>query len=519
LLKLSFAALDKPTFISTNNQSDTIAFSSWKGSYNLEGEFVEAENINYIHIADALIQPEEGKITIGKRARIKPLQNAVLAVNNRHIIHSAQVMIETSKKYMGSGIYDYIDENKTVQQINLPDIVVDTATTTAKGYIPVTQKFMLSPAFTYSGDVTLSARADNLSYTGAAGIVQSCGIKSYPIKFKASVDPKMVMIPYPEKPRDINDNLIFSGSFLNIDSAHIYPAFLSPRKSWSDAQIVVSEGVLYYEKETGRYKIATKEKLADPSGPGPMVSYDKNYCFISGEGKLNLGTNFDLVNMALAGKVMHGIDSSKMTLEAILALDFHFSQEALKMMSDEIRAIPTLRAVNLNTDLNNKGMIQLLGPSAAKQINEELGLFGTLRSMPKEYTYELLLNDLKLKWNQATSSFRSEGKIGIGFIGSQPVNVYVDGYVEIQRRRSGDLIDIYLKADNSTWFYFSYFKGVMMSQAGNLAYNSLISGIKQNDRKDPRATNRQPYSYMISVEDRLPRFLRRMQSNDIPEDR
>ncbi len=87
LLKLDFNNLDKPTFFATNNLSDTVAFSSWKGSYHLDQEYIEAENINYIHIADALIQPDKGKITINRRAKISQMQNALIAVNNRHILH------------------------------------------------------------------------------------------------------------------------------------------------------------------------------------------------------------------------------------------------------------------------------------------------------------------------------------------------------------------------------------------------------------------------------------------------
>ena len=175
-------------------------------------------------------------------------------------------------------------------------------------------------------------------------------------------------------------------------------------------------------------------------------------------------------------------------------------------MADEIRMMPSLKPVNLNTDLNNKGMKDLLGIAAATQLKEEMDLFGTSRNLPKEFTYELLLNDVKLYWNEATSSFRSRGKIGIGFIGPQPINVYVDGYIEIQRRRSGDMIDIYLKADESTWYYFSYFRGVMMTQAGNNNYNTIIANTKLNDRKHPDSSVRVPYTYMIAVEDRLGQF-------------
>ncbi len=518
LLRLDFKNLDKPTFFATNNLSDTVAFSSWKGSYHLDQEYIEAENINYIHIADALIQPENGKIVIGRRAKIQQMNNALIAVNHRHILHSGKIDIESTKRYTGSAVYDYVDENKEIQQINFPELQVDTATTYAKGYIPSTQKFTLSPAFTFTGDVALSAREDNLTFTGAAGILAKCPkLVSYPIKFKSQIDPKNVMIPVSDKPRDFNDNLIFSGSFINIDSIHIYPAFLSAQKSWQDVALVNSNGWLYYEKSKGRYLIGSREKIADPTLPGNLVALDKNYCILSGEGKLDFGGKFDLVNFSSAGRVTHTLDSGKVNIDAIIALDFFFSNEALKVMSDEIRMMPSLKQVNLTTDLNKKGMSDLLGVTVASQLKEETDLFGGgSKNLPKEFTYKLLLNDVKLYWNEATSSFRSKGKIGIGFIGQQPMNVYVDGYVEIQRRRSGDMFDIYLKADKSTYYYFSYFKGVMMTQSGNNEYNSLISKIKVNDRKDPRATVRVPYTYMISVEDRLGRFIHRMESTDDP---
>jgi hypothetical protein len=95
--------------------------------------------------------------------------------------------------------------------------------------------------------------------------------------------------------------------------------------------------------------------------------------------------------------------------------------------------------------------------------------------------------------------------------------VYVDGYVEIQRRRSGDMLDVYLKADESTWYYFSYFRGVMMAQSGNNNFNTIISTAKLNDRKHPDATVRIPYTYMIAVENRLGRFLQRMASDKVED--
>ena len=298
----------------------------------------------------------------------------------------------------------------------------------------------------------------------------------------------------------------------------IYPAFLSAQKSYTDVALVNSNGWLYYDKSKGKYLIASLEKLTDQTLSGNMIALDKNLCTLTGEGRLDFGAKFDLVDFASAGKFIHSSDSGKVDIEAILALDFHFSAEALKLMSEEIKLIPTLKPVNLNTDLNNKGMKDLIGVAAAASIKEDIDLFGSTRNLPKELAYKLVLNDVNLYWNQASSSFRSKGKIGIGFIASQPLNIYVDGYIEIQRRRTGDMIDVYLKANESTWYYFSYFRGVMMAQAGNNNFNSIISNTKLNDRKHPLSSVRVPYTYMIASEDKLGRFLKRMTSDVTEED-
>jgi len=56
-----------------------------------------------------------------------------------------------------------------------------------------------------------------------------------------------------------------------------------------------------------------------------------------------------------------------------------------------------------------------------------------------------------------------------------------------------------------------------MTQSGNNNYNTIISKIKLNDRKDPESTVKIPYTYMIAVEDRLAKFLQRMSENK-PDD-
>ena len=50
---------------------------------------------------------------------------------------------------------------------------------------------------------------------------------------------------------------------------------------------------------------------------------------------------------------------------------FHsiFSPDALQLMADDIRTVPTLKAVNLSSEFNRKAMRDLIGAEAAKALS------------------------------------------------------------------------------------------------------------------------------------------------------
>lgn len=515
LIKQDMEDLENPTFFSTHMVNDTIKFSATRGRYLLQEEKIITEEVNYIKVADALIQPDNGVLRINKGARFDKLNESLIAINNKHLIHSAQVNIMNTKRYEASGIYDYIDENNEVQPITFSEIIVDSLRSKGTGYIPQTQNFKFNPHFTFSGDVHLKSSNPLLNFLGSSGIVHDCNyIGSTPMKFNADIDPLNIMIPVIENARDINNNLITAGTYITIDSTHIYSAFLSKGKSWSDIPLVDANGWLIYDKNAMRYKIAEKEKLANSSQAGPIISFNKIDCSVFSEGPVDLGLDYGLVNMSNAGDVLHTTDSAEVDINIILALDFHFSEPALTIMADEIRFMAGLEGVDLMSERYSKAMQNLIGAEAATRMKEDMDLYGMVRNLPSDFNPEIILNDLKLVWNDEFRSYRSVGKIGIGFVGPHALNVKVDGYVELQKRRSGDMLDIYLKADNSTWFWFSYTRGVMMTLAGNNAFNTIIREEKINSRKHPDNSIRLPYTYMIGIQERLDSFLRRIEGQE-----
>ena len=518
LIRQDLNSLEEPSFFSTHMLNDTISFSASTGKYLLEEEKIIANNVNYIPVADALIQPENGTLRINRGAKTDPIDNAIIAINNKHIIHDASVDIMRSTRYMASGIYDYIDEAGAIQPVKFDEIIVDSLRSEGRGHIPGFDNFMLSPNFTFQGDVSFTNDMNQLYFLGSAGIVHNCDhIGSSPMRFESHINPDYVMIPVDDKPRDINGNLITVGTYITIDSTHIYSSFLSPGKSWSDTPLVKANGYIIYDNEEGKYKVAEKEKLANPLLPGSLITFDRNTCEVYSEGPVDLGLDCGLLNIISAGLVNHKTDSNLVELDVIVALDFHFSEPALKIMADEIRFIPTLEPIDISSNTYNKAMQNLLGSEAAATLKEEMDLFGVSRSLPESFQPELVLNDLKLVWNQDYQSYRSVGRIGVGFIGTQALTIYVDGFVEFQKRRSGDLLDVYLKIDDATWYWFSYTRGVLMALSGNNSFNSILTEERTGDRRHPDHSIRNPYTYMVGVQDRLDNFLRRMRQEEQDE--
>jgi hypothetical protein len=56
-----------------------------------------------------------------------------------------------------------------------------------------------------------------------------------------------------------------------------------------------------------------------------------------------------------------------------------------------------------------------------------------------------------------------------------------------------------------------------MTFSENTNYNAIITNTKANDRKHPDATVRVPYTYMISVVNRMERFIQRMSTDELDQ--
>jgi hypothetical protein len=502
-----------PVYVSKHPGQDSLHFTAPQAVYNYKTRLLQASQVPFIEVADAYVFPFEGEVGIGYQATMELLTNAkILAnqVNRQHLIYNASVAVEGAKDYTGSGFYDYKDAFGNSYKIFFERIWVDTSIQSrSNGVVAEDDPFMLSPYFDFQGDVSLFASDPFLTFDGGTRIVHDCPVGRAWLRFTSVVDPTDITIPIPAQMQNTDLNNIYAGSLITRDSTHIYPTFISGRKDYFDANLTRADGKLVYDPVRESYIISQDAKIEDESWPGQYLRLETAACRLYGEGKINLNLDYGMVKMVSAGNALHKLAEDEFETRLILGLDFPFSEEALAEMGREIDGLPDLDPADLTSPHYQLAMKDLLGREMANDLARQLGLTGTYEEIPAEWKHTIFFNDLPLKWNQESVSFRYSGPVGIGNIGDIQVNKKVEAYVEFVERGSGDIFDIYLRAGDNVWYYIAYSPGGLQVLSSNRVFNDIVFNLKESDRRVRGGIGRGAYVYSLAARRRLDLFIDR----------
>jgi len=503
-----------PRYISLHPDQDSLNFVSPLAYYDYENNHINAKGVKFIEVADSRIYPSEGLVTVERDAKMRTLEDATIRTNKTtkyHTIHSATLNIASRNYYSGFGNYDYVDETGEVQLIHFDEIKVDSGLISiASGDIYETADFHLSPVYQFQGRAFLKSIDSLLTFKGGALIEHNCeNLNPQWLYFNSRIDPYNIYIPLAEQPVNIERNKIYAGMFMHYDSVHIYPAFFSSHKSYSDKPVIASDGFLYYDKAQQLYKIGSKEKINDFTLPEDYLSLHRENCRLYSEGKLDLGEDLGQLKLDAFGNVTHLESENKTTLDIVLMIDFYLSEPMIQLMAQEIDSASDLDPVDMNRPVLQKTFEYFLGKEQTQKFRDELSLFGTVRNPPDELKHTMILTDLTLVWNDETNSYCSEGKIGIGSINNTQINKKVNGFIELQIKRSGDIMDMFFEIDRRTYYYFGYTRGVMQTLSSNREFVETIMNMKTRDRKMKVPRGETSYIYMIATDRKKTGFYRR----------
>jgi hypothetical protein len=511
-----------PTYLSTHPQQDELHFVAPTAIYNYRTRLLHASQVPFIEVADAYVFPDLGEVEIGYQATMALLENAkVLAsqTNRQHFLYDATIAVNGAKDYTGSGNYNYLDAFGNSHQVYFDKIWVDTTIQSrSTGMVEPDDPFMLSPYFDFQGEVALSARDRFMTFDGGTRITHDCNISKAWLRFTSQIDPSDIKIPVGEQMENVELNKIFAGTMITRDSTHIYSTFVSGRKDYFDANITSASGILIYEPEAASYIISTPEKIADSTLPGRYLRLETERCRVYGEGPVDLTVEYGQVKLMSAGNAVNMVDQDRFNAHVVLGLKFHFSEEALQIMGSEIDSLPDLEPVDLTRHHYQLAMRDLLGEPVARKLERDLALTGAYEEIPAAWQNTIFFNDLPLKWNQDSRSFRYNGKVGIGNIGNIQVNKKVDAYIEMVERGSGDVFDIYLRVDRNTWYYIAYSPGGLQVLSSNAGFNDIVFNLKASERRVKAKAGQAQYVYSLAAQRRMELFINRfLEFEDAPQ--
>ena len=505
-------------FISTKEGQDSLRFFAGMATYNLQQYTIDVEGVKLIKVADAAIFPENGTVKILQDAVLSKLENAFIIAdteNKYHQIYQADVSISDRHKYAANGFIDYIDRNNARQAVKLDTVIVDNnGITKASAELAVGELFFLSPEYFFTGNIGLTASDPFLQFTGGYRINEDCiGSEDNWVSFDKRIDPNNIFFTLNADATDINNENARFGLAYSSRKKSYYPLILQPLTDSSDQVLVSATGKIDFDTLSNSYRVGPSNRKDEGNMQSNFVQLNTNRCVIEGDGILNLGLDWglspDIFKWKAAGTFKHLIVPDSTYLNTVLLLDFYFDKKASGMLADSIR-IANLPVVNAGEGLFPMFLTKVLGAERSALLITELNLYGQMTKVPKQIEHTLLFTDLHLKWDPKSNSFISQGPIGLGYIAGMAVNKYVNGYVQIEKGRSGNAVHIYLEVSKNQWYFFSYRYGVMQVISSDNDFNTHIEELSPGKRILNAGSDTEYYEYVISTRRKKIDFIRKM---------
>jgi len=503
--------LEGPKFTSVHPKQDSLNWVAPRAKYNYAEHIIYAEGVKFIRVADATIYTDDGKVVIEKNAVMQPIKDAKIIANSTsryHTIYDAMVSIYGRKDYTAYGDYDYLDNTKSPQKIHFTKIGVDASGQTyAKGDILEPDNFQLNSFYKYQGGVNLFANQKFLEFNGGVKVNYECDTSAANwLKFKSFIDPEDIFIPVDTVPYNINNSRLSVGIMLGSNN-RIYPAFLTRKKTQYDQEIFSAHGYLNYNREDGKYMIASKEKLSEPSLPGNYLHIHKTICNVYGTGRMNFSNDFGLFKPNAIGNVMYYPESDTTEFELSMILDAYFNKDGLNKMADKLNSIEGLVGIDPRDEVYERALIEYLGTEQADEwfSNQSLGNYSKL---PKELTDKFIFNELLFIWYPELNSFIHYGPIAVANIGKNQVNKYVFGFIRIEKSRRGDSFEMLLEPSLTDWYYFKYSAGTFSGISSDENFNQVVYDTKPGQRE--KKENGLFYQYGLGSSTYMKRFKKEM---------
>jgi hypothetical protein len=522
----SGADLARNNFYSTNAKQDSLQFKSLSANYDLKTQLILCDAVEYIQVGDARVFPDSARVRIRKAAAMDTLHNASVLANyitKYHRFESASIRIFGRLNYEGRGVYPYFDRDSTRSYIEIKSLAYVQTKTVAKGEIPDSSNFKLSPEFAYFGKVQIDANHPGMILDGSTKLEHPCQhVKSW-MTFKDTILAKQIQIPIPEKPTDAKGNSLALGfvwrNTERSDSLRIYPAFLSQKVGINDPSLFQVSGYLQYDQQTKQFEVGSKERLRRSDTLSNLLVLSTDNCSLAGYGNIGLGLATSEVDIDLYGKISYDSENRKTRIAANAKISMPVDQTVWSEMASQLRAQEGVPEWNIKKPID--GLLSSLtawsNPKDAQDVFKDFDE-EKLKKMPNTLEQSLIISGIVLesfgsdKPNAAKqakgliSQAQSVGLISVnGAAIAQPVTL-TQAYIQSFGDAASPAFYWSMEAFDGTRYIFGYVQekrdGLLSVYSTNVKMLAAIEAIKPDKRKtknfDYTATQEQAASVILS---------------------
>lgn len=492
-------------FFSTNPDQDSLNFKAPRAKFDAKKKAIYCSKIEYIDIADARISPDSMRITIRKKAKMDPLENATIVANyvtKYHRFEKATVQITARRAYTAEGVYPYYDVDSNVTYIAMKDIGLDTSyQTRASGKVLAEDDFKLSKEFDYYGDVSIRASNPLIAFAGATRINHTCDkFDRNWMAFKSEIDPKNIQIPVVTEMKDLEGNAISAGIVWRdsptTDSISLYPTFLSALVSPDDPVVMTSSGYLQYDPASKEFQIASKDKLINRGEKGNYIALHTESCSMNGDGVIDLGMDYGDVNLETVGIVNYNQTTGKTDLNITARFDMPVDKGSMQDVAERINALEGLQPMDFNSTTIENAIVEWDGIAAADKFKEEFIQEGKVKKMPDGLERTMTITGIRLSSydhdkNQERGLITNvESAVLVSMYG-KPIMKYVPLKAFFQQTYSGlksDRFMISMSIPGGPDYFFNYAMGgkkdgKLSILTGDGEFSAAINAIKEDKRK------------------------------------
>jgi hypothetical protein len=471
-------------FVSRHPDQGGLSFQSKHAVYDMKTSILEIEEIPYIDIADSRLFPFEGKATVLPEAVLKPFKQAKFLAsrdNEYHQLYDANITVYGKYSIAGNAKYVFKDKYSTGQELYFDKMVVMKKDTTVKaiGFVSDSMGFDIYPKFQYYGGIELGSQHEFIAVNGYVKPLHSF---DYPestwLRYQNRPDPNYMVFDV-KNPKTKEQRPVYITVSLANDSNHLYPTFVSGKRSYGDQDLLKAYGVLFYDESEKQFMAGDSDRLFNGAQRGNYLILDETSKTFEGGGKLDIGMDLgENFNALTAGTITKQQDDSSFMINLMMALNITLPEACYERMAEVMKLEGAGAPSASITPEMKSAAAEFVDDKRLKKMfaDEALGEVKPQGDLERD----LVITQALLTYSSSRRSYVSWDPIYIATVKGQQVNKEFDARIQMTQRRSGTRLTMYIEVTKYDWFYIDYYLGSLTVTSTDKQFNdALLDGARK----------------------------------------